>query len=115
VWDDLVLVNGKSFYGLDLATGKTRFEVNYATDRSRFERSQRQRIGAGSTPIIAGNVAYYGHDDTSVRAITKAGEVVWEYVVGTPIKTSPVVTGNLLLIHDFAGYLWCFGPAESGQ
>jgi len=114
VWDDIVLVNGPSMLGLDLATGKVRFEVKHATDRSRFERSQRQVVGGCSTPIIAGDLAYYGHDDTSVCAINKGGEVVWQYVVGTPIKTSPVVTGNLLFVHDLAGYLWCFTSAESG-
>ena len=53
-------------------------------------------------------MAYYGHDDTFVRAINRGREVVWEYVVGTPVKTSPVVTGNLLFVYDLAGYLWCW-------
>ena len=113
MWDDLVLINGPSLFGLDIATGQTRFEVEHATDRGRFERSQRQVVGSCSTPIVAGQVAYYGHDDASVRAIDSSGRIVWEYYVGTPIKTSPVVTGNLLFVYDLAGYLWCFGPAES--
>jgi hypothetical protein len=40
--------------------------------------------------------------------VTRNGEVAWEHRLGTPIKTSPVITGNLLLVHDYAGNLWCF-------
>jgi putative pyrroloquinoline-quinone-binding quinoprotein len=53
------------------------------------------------------------HDDTSIRAVNRNGDLLWEYVVGTPVKTAPVITGNLLLIHDFAGNLWCFAGTES--
>jgi hypothetical protein len=68
-------------------------------------------MAGSSTPFIAGELAWFGHDDTSIRAVNKAGKVVWEYILGTPIKTSPVITGNLLLVHDFAGNLWCFAGA----
>jgi hypothetical protein len=49
--------------------------------------------------------AWFGHDDTSLRGITREGKVIWEHRLGTPIKTAPAVTGNLLLAHDFAGNL----------
>lgn len=115
VWDDLVLANGVALLGLDLATGERRFAVGPSTDPTRFERSQRQSLGGSSTPIVAGGVAYYGHDDTSVRAIDNAGRVVWQCPLGTPIKTSPAASGNLLFIHDFAGNLWCFAPLEAAE
>lgn len=69
-------------------------------------------MGGSSTPVIAGEAAWFGHDDGSLRGVNRAGEVVFEHRVGTPIKTSPVVTGNLVLIHDFAGNLWCFAGSE---
>ena len=70
----------------------------------------------GRPPIVAGNITWFGHDDTSVRGITRDGKVIWEHRLGTPIKTAPVVTGNLLLVHDFAGNLWCFeGVGNDGN
>ena len=110
-WGDLILANGTRLTGHDLKTGQVRFTIQHAKDRQRFRRSQRQSMGSFSTPFVAGDFAYYGHDDTSVRAIDRQGEVVWEFVVGTPIKTWPAVSGNLLFVHDFAGNLWCFAPA----
>jgi hypothetical protein len=32
--------------------------------------------------------------------------------LGTPIKTSPVVTENLFLVHDYAANLWSFAGSE---
>lgn len=85
-------------------------------EADRFLRSRRQSMAGSSTPIIAGDLAWFGHDDTSVRAINRAGDVVWEYRLGTPIKTAPAITGNLLLVHDYAGNLWCFaGPIAAGE
>ncbi len=111
VWDDLVLVNGTDLVAVDLTTGQRRWSVECARDPNRFERSRRQAIGGSSTPIVAGDLAYFGHDDTSIRAVRRDGRVVWEHRLGTPIKTAPAVSGNLLFVHDYAGNLWCFAPA----
>ena len=108
VWDELLLVNGEDFRALDLKTGKTLWTVDCAAEAGRFVRSRRQAMAGGSTPIVAGDLAWFGHDDTSIRAVNRNGDVAWEHVVGTPVKTGGVITGNLLLIHDFAGNLWCF-------
>ena len=108
VWDDLLMANGEHLRALDLATGKEAWRVLCAQDAERFRRSRRQTMAGSSTPAIAGDYAWFGHDDGSLRAVDKRGKVAWEYRVGVPIKTSPVVTGNLVLIHDFAGNLWCF-------
>ena len=115
VWDNLMLVNGEDFRALDLHTGKTLWTVDCAAEAGRFLRSRRQAMAGSSTPIIAGDLAWFGHDDTSIRAVNRNGDVVWEHVLGTPIKTAPVVTGNLLLVHDFAGNLWCFAGATGSR
>ena len=108
VWDDLILANGGDMRLLDLKTGATRHTVPCGREADRFRRSRRQALAGSSTPIIAGDLAFFGHDDTSIRGVTRNGEVAWEHRLGTPIKTSPVITGNLLLVHDYAGNLWCF-------
>ena len=72
-------------------------------------------MSGSSTPIVAGDLAYFGHDDTSIRAVDCKGALVWEHRLGTPLKTAPVVSGNLLFVHDYAGNLWCFAaPRKRG-
>ena len=112
VWGDRILVNGTDLVILDLNTGATLHTVQCGREADRFRRSRRQALAGSSTPIVAGDLAWFGHDDTSLRGITHKGEVIWEHRLGTPIKTASVVTGNLLLVHDFAGNLWCFEGAS---
>lgn len=114
VWDDRVLVNGTDLVILDLKTGETLHTVKCGREPDRFHRSRRQALAGSSTPIVAGNIAWFGHDDTSLRGITRDGQVIWEHRLGTPVKTAPVVSGNLVLVHDFAGNLWCFA-GKTGQ
>ena len=108
VWDDQLLVNGTNFRSLELATGKVLWQVNCGREADRFLRSRRQAIGGSSTPLIAGDYAFFGHDDTSLRAVDRGGELKWEFRVGTPIKAAPTASGNMVFVHDFAGNLWCF-------
>jgi outer membrane protein assembly factor BamB len=108
VWDDQLLVNGTDFKSLELATGKVLWQVNCGREADRFLRSRRQAIGGSSTPLIAGDHAFFGHDDTSLRAVDRSGQLKWEYRLGTPIKAASTATGNLVFVHDFAGNLWCF-------
>ncbi len=115
VWDDQLLVNGEDFRALDLKTGETRWTVDCTSEADRLLRSRRQAVAGSSTPVIAGDLAWFGHDDTSIRAVNRDGDVVWEHVVGTPIKTAPIITGNLLLVHDYAGNLWCFAGSKRSK
>jgi outer membrane protein assembly factor BamB len=114
-WDDLLVVNGAEPMGLDAATGKERWSLKYAQDPERYERSQRQLLGGSSGPIVAGSRAFFGHDDTSLRAVDKSGRVVWEYRLGTAVNTSPTVSGNLLFVHDYVGNLWAFAPGRRAE
>jgi outer membrane protein assembly factor BamB len=108
VWDDLVLLNGTGLAAVDAATGKGAWTVECGKEADRFARSRRHVLAGSSTPLIAGDLAYFGHDDTSIRAVNRDGRVVWEHRIGTPVKTCPAVSGNLLFVHDYAGNLWCF-------
>jgi outer membrane protein assembly factor BamB len=112
VWDNLVLTNGTKPTAVDLATGKVVWTVECGKEADRFVRSRRHVLAGSSTPLVAGDVAYFGYDDTSIRAVNKDGRVVWEHRIGTPVKTSPAVSGNLLFVHDYVGNLWCFCRTE---
>ena len=61
-------------------------------------------------PIVAGDYAYLGHDEALIRTVNNQDHLVWTYQLGTPIKTEPVVCGNLLFAHDYSGNLWRFAP-----
>jgi len=87
--------------------------VECGMEADRFVRSRRHVLAGSSTPLAAGDLAYFGHDDTSIRAVNKDGQVVWEHRIGTPVKTSPAASGNLLFVHDYAGNLWCFCTTKS--
>jgi outer membrane protein assembly factor BamB len=113
VWDNLVLMNGTNLAAVDLTTGNGVWTVECGQEADRFVRSRRHVLAGSSTPVVAGDLAYFGHDDTSLRAVNKDGQVVWEHRVGTPVKTSPIVSGNLLFALDYAGNLWCFCPTKS--
>ena len=115
VWGDLVLANGTDLHGLDLETGKRRWTVACGREADRFLRSRRQAMAGSSTPVVAGQLAFVGHDDTSIRAVDRQGHVQWEHRLGTPVKTAPIVSGNLLLVHDYAGNLWCFAGKASRE
>ena len=60
VWNDLVLVNGVHFTAVDFGTGAIRWTIPCAQDPTRFVRSQRITIAGNSTPIVAGDFAYFG-------------------------------------------------------
>jgi outer membrane protein assembly factor BamB len=113
VWDDLVLMNGTKPAAVDLTTGKAVWTVECGKEADRFVRSRRHVLAGSSTPLVAGDLAYFGHDDTSIRAVNKDGQVVWEHRIGTPVKTAPATSGNLLFVHDYAGNLWCFCTTAS--
>ena len=112
VWGDQVLVNGTNLQIFDLNTGQARQPVICAQEAGRFLRSRRQAMAGSSTPIVAGDIAVFGPDATSIRAINRAGQMVWEHRLGTPIKTAPAASGNKLFGHDYAGNLWCFAGSD---
>ena len=70
-----------------------------------------------SIPLdTAVDLAHFGHDDTSIRAVSRLDTVTREHRLGTPLKTAPATTGDLLLHNDYAGDLWCFaGPRDRGS
>ena len=81
-----MLVNGTDLVILDLKTGETLHTVMCGREADRFRRSRRQALAGSSTPIVAGNIAWFGHDDTSLRGITRDGKVVWEHRLGTQTR-----------------------------
>ncbi len=77
-----------------------------ATDLGKY-----QNLLNGSAPAIANGCVFVGGDDGFLYALRlDDGVKVWEYDTGTPIKASPALSGNLLVISNFAGQLFAFVP-----
>ena len=106
---DTVLANGAWLKAFEAETGTLRWEHQYVYDPETAKHNQRQVYAGQSTPAVAGDVVYVGGEDGYLYAFALAdGEVLWRYNVGVPVKGSPVVSGNALLICDWDGNLFCF-------
>ena len=106
---DTVVANGAWLKAFEAETGKLRWEHQYVPDDEAAKRNQRQAYAGQSTPAVAGEIVYVGGDDGYLYAFALTdGDVLWRYNLGVPIKGSPVVSGNVLLICDWDGNLFCF-------
>ncbi len=106
---DVVLANGTSLHAFDAATGEPRWVHDFPYDAEMAQRNQRQTWAGQSSPAVAGDVAFVGHDDGRLYAFAlDDGEVLWRYHLGVPIKGSPIVSGNALWVCDWDGNLYCF-------
>jgi eukaryotic-like serine/threonine-protein kinase len=89
IWDKIVVVGGrdKRLHGIDRVTGKGLWEFK-----------ARDRIDS-SAVICAGQIAVFGADDGYLYAVEiKEGHQVWQYEVGAPIKTSPAIAGDMIIV-----------------
>ena len=68
-----------------------------------------QQLSNGSAPAIANGYVYVGSDDGYFYVLNLAnGNKVWEFDTGTPIKSSPAISGNLVVVSNFSGNLLAF-------
>ena len=62
-----------------------------------------------SSPLVAGRYAYVGADDGVFRGVRIAsGSVVWSADLGSPVRSSPAASGNVLLVATVDGTLFAF-------
>ena len=78
--------------------------------RSDDEKSNRRQDYSGqSAPVLAGQTIFVAGDSGYLYALNaKTGKRIWSYDLGVPIKSSPIVSGNMLLVHDYDGNLYAF-------
>ena len=66
-------------------------------------------MGGQSSPVLAGDILYFGSDDGHLYALDKqTGKLLWKFYFGCPIKGSPIVSGNALYLSDYDGNLFAF-------
>jgi outer membrane protein assembly factor BamB len=104
IWEKAVFCGGrdKRFHAIDRTTGAKLWEFR-----------SRDRIDS-SAVICAGKAALFGSDDGYLYALDlKEGKELWQYEVGAPIKTSPAIAGDYVIIGADDGNVYCFKSAPA--
>lgn len=71
--------------------------------------------GIFSSPVILGNVCYFGSNDGFFYAAdAKTGKVKWKYKTGGEIRSTPAICDNIAYITNTDGYLYAIG-IEQGE
>ena len=74
-----------------------------------------QWLDRPTPPVTAGELAFYGSSDGSVRAVRiENGENAWTFWTGGAVLTSPVVSNGRLFIGSGDGWVYCL-DASSGE
>ena len=116
VADDVLFASGARLSAVDLKTGQSRWDFYPELSTQREQVSRRQILGALSTPAVVGDVVYVGGEDGYLYALDVAsGEVIWRWDTGVPVKSSPIVSGNMLFVSDYDGNLWAFVGRDDAQ
>jgi outer membrane protein assembly factor BamB len=62
-----------------------------------------------SSPLVAGQFAYFGADDGVFRGVRVAdGSVAWSADLGAPVRSSPAASGNVLVVLTVDGTMFAF-------
>jgi eukaryotic-like serine/threonine-protein kinase len=104
IWEKSVFCGGrdKRFHAIDRTTGEKLWEFR-----------SRDRIDS-SAVICAGKAALFGSDDGYLYALdVKDGKELWQYEVGAPIKTSPAIAGDYVIVGADDGNVYCFKSAPA--
>jgi outer membrane protein assembly factor BamB len=104
----VVVSTGGQIVAADAGTGEVAWK--FATRSAEATKlGKYQHMLNGSAPVLANGYVFVGSDDGYLYTLSLAdGTKVWEFNTGTPIKSSPAISGNLLVISNFAGQLMGF-------
>jgi outer membrane protein assembly factor BamB len=109
----VVVATGARIVAVNAATGDIAW-ISTTRHADATSLGKHQNLLNGSTPAIANGHVFVGSDDGYLYTLSLTdGVKIWEYDTGTPIKASPALSGNLLVISNFAGQLLAFVPEQS--
>ncbi|MBI4581293.1 MAG: PQQ-binding-like beta-propeller repeat protein [Planctomycetes bacterium] len=98
-----------AMHGFDKQTGRLLWR--HAVDRGVVSSIPYQRGEATitSSPVIVGDVVYFGANDGWLRALDlNTGEPLWQYRLGVPIASTIAVTGNTIVVAAWDGTVYAF-------
>lgn len=68
------------------------------------------------TPAIWKDNVIIGANDGMVYCLTQsAGKMLWKVNIGLPVLNKPIISGDRMIIIDFAGNVFCYDLAELGK
>ena len=104
------LTTGLTVVALDIERRETLWTHESAPSEELLAGSRRQKpFTCHSSPAVAGDLVIAGNDTGEFFALDRtSGRLCWRFDMGLPIKSSPVVSGNMILIADYDGNLYCF-------
>ncbi len=106
---DLVYCGGRIVTALNRKTGEPVWRFTVGQDEARFKNNRRQTLGGGSSPVVSGNILYFGSDDGYLYGLDKkTGELKWRYWLAVPVKSALAASGNALFVTDYDGNLYAF-------
>jgi outer membrane protein assembly factor BamB len=102
-----VFTTGSSaVFAFDAKNGKKLWATS-TTNGSLFKKSLFQSMTESSSVAAAGDYLCVGSENGTFYCLEAAtGKIVWSYYIGVPIKTSPVVSGNMILFSAFDGNVY---------
>lgn len=114
-------IDGETLYYADLNGGI--YSLDLATGSQNWDAVQPDGPVVAS-PLVFGDQVYVATESGSFFALDRDGKTIWEKAVGGQIYTTPVVSGDLILVapyqaeftlaaYDAAGkQAWTFTPAK---
>lgn len=110
----IVLASGGSIICVNDDTGERRWAFNTRT-ASNTDLGPNQDLRNGAAPLIMGDFVVAGGDDGYLYLLSLTDGKRWEYNTGAPIKASPAVSGNLIVVTNFAGNVFGFTIGDPVQ
>jgi outer membrane protein assembly factor BamB len=66
--------------------------------------------------MIAGDQVFFGSADGRIYGLDlKTGQELWTYVIGVPVMSTPLVTGNVLYVAAYDGRIYAFTSQSGGR
>lgn len=108
-------VDGK-LYALDKNTGVKRWEYQTGDSLMAYGIIDSHRPCIFGNPVISDKTVYFGAHDGYLHAVdSQTGRGIFKYFLGTPITSSPAVSGNAIFVAGMNGYLYCFVGQNDNQ
>jgi len=113
--DAVIVTSGRNVICIESATGERRWAAATRTAND-TDLGPNQDLRNGAAPLVVGDWVIVGSDDGYVYVFSVAnGEKSWEYNTGAPIKASPAISGNLVVVNNFAGNIFGIVLEETGE
>lgn len=102
-----------AMHGFDKATGRLRWRFPVGRELAPTVPYKRESATITSSPVIVGDVVYFGASDGYFYALdAREGVLLWKYWFGLPIASTAAVSGNAVIVTTWDGTVHAMVSAE---